>query len=101
MNIDLTQIVEAVIALAVALIARYVVPWIRQRLTAGGQEILETALRVAVMGAEQMYQGAGRGREKLEAAKKYLNSKGFDVDVEQIEAAVWAYINCDKMEIEG
>lgn len=98
--IDLTQIVEAVIGLAVALVARYVVPLIRQRLTAGGQEILETALRVAVMSAEQMYRGGGRGREKMEAAKTYMNTKGYDVDVEQIEAAVWKYINCEKPEAE-
>lgn len=100
MSIDLTQIMEAVITLAAALIARYVVPWIRQRLTVGGQEILDAALRVAVMSAEQMYRGRGRGREKLEAAKTYMETKGFTVDVEQIEAAVWSNINCDKVEME-
>ena len=40
------------------------------------------------MSAEQMYRGSGRGREKLESAKEYMETKGFSVDVEQIEAAV-------------
>ena len=94
--IDLTQIVEAVIALAVAIVTGLLIPLLRQRLTVGQQEKLDAVLEVAVMAAEQMY-GAGMGKEKLQSAIDYLHGKGYDVDVEQIEAAVWSCINHRKL----
>jgi len=94
--IDLTKIFEAVIALAAALVTTFLIPWIKQRLTAGQQEALESIIETAVLAAEQMY-GKGMGREKLQAVIDYLHGKGYDVDIEQIEAAVYALINADKL----
>ena len=93
--IDLTKIAEAVIALAAALVTTFLIPWIKQRLTAGQQEALETIIETAVLAAEQMY-GKGMGKEKLQSVLDYLHNKGYDVDLEQIEAAVYALINADK-----
>lgn len=95
--IDLTKIVEAIIGLAVALVTTFLIPWLKARLTADQQERLESLLEIAVESAEQIYTGPGRGKEKLLAAQDYLNRKGYDVDVEQIEAAVWSYINHRKV----
>lgn len=44
-------------------------------------------MRTLVFAAEQIY-GAGRGGEKLQYVKQQLQKQGFDVDVNQIEAAV-------------
>ena len=93
--IDLTKVVEAVIGLSVALITTFLIPWLRQRLTAGQREVLDTVIETAVLAAEQMY-GSGMGKEKLKAVMDYLHAKGYDVDVEQIEAMVYALINADK-----
>ena len=98
--IDLTKIVEAVIALAAAVITGLLIPWVRMRLSAAQREKLDAVIEVAVMAAEQMY-GKGMGQEKLKAAVDYIEGKGYTVDIEEIEAAVWACINCEKMEIEG
>ncbi|MBQ6595322.1 MAG: holin [Clostridia bacterium] len=93
--IDLTKIFEAILALCAALVTTFLIPWIKQRLTAGQQEVLSTLIETAVLAAEQMY-GSGMGQEKLKAVLDYLHGKGYDVDVEQIEAVVYALINCDK-----
>ena len=94
--IDLTKIFEAVIALAAALVTTFLIPWIKQRLTAGQQEALESIIETAVLASEQLY-GSGMGKEKLKAALDYIESKGYKVDVQQIEAAVYALINADKL----
>lgn len=94
MNINLTPIIEAIIGLLAALITYRLIPWIKARTTVAQQEQLETAVRIAVFAAEQIY-GAGRGSEKLDYAIKYLREKGFDVDRQQIEAAVYNYMSHD------
>lgn len=99
MNINLTPIIEAIIGLLAALITYRLIPWIKARTTVAQQEQLETAVRIAVFAAEQIY-GAGRGSEKLDYAIKYLHDKGFDVDRQQIEAAVYNYMSHDEKQRE-
>ena len=85
--IDLTDIIQAVIALIVALITYKVIPWIKARTTESQQAILMATVRTLVYAAEQLY-GAGKGDEKLRYVKQKLEEKGFDVDIDAIEAAV-------------
>lgn len=85
--IDLTDIIQAVIALIVALITYKVIPWIKAKTTESQQAMLMATVRTLVYAAEQMY-GAGKGDEKLQYVKQKLEEKGFDVDVDAIEAAV-------------
>ena len=93
--IDLTKIVEMIIGLAVAIVTGLLIPLLRQRMTAGQQEKLDTVIEVAIRSAEQLY-GAGMGREKLKAALDYIESKGYTVDLQQVEAAVQALLNADR-----
>lgn len=85
--IDLTDIIQAVIALIVALITYKVIPWIKAKTTESQQAILMATVRTLVYAAEQLY-GAGKGDEKLAYVKQKLEEKGFDVDIDAIEAAV-------------
>lgn len=85
--IDLTDIIQAAIALIVALITYKVIPWIKAKTTESQQAILMATVRTLVYAAEQLY-GAGKGEEKLEYVKQKLEEKGFDVDIDAIEAAV-------------
>ena len=85
--IDLTDIIQAVIALIVALITYKVIPWLKARTTESQQAILMATVRTLVYAAEQLY-GAGKGDEKLQYVKQKLEEKGFDVDIDAIEAAV-------------
>ena len=85
--IDLTDIIQAAIALIVALITYKVIPWIKAKTTESQQAVLMATVRTLVYAAEQLY-GAGKGDEKLQYVKQKLQEKGFDVDVDAIEAAV-------------
>lgn len=87
MNIDLTPIFQALIGLLAAIITLKVVPWIKARTTAQQQALLAAAVRVSVYAAEQLY-GAGNGKEKLIYVKGALARKGYNIDIDEIEAAV-------------
>lgn len=92
MNIDLTPVFQAVIALLAALVTYKLIPWIKACTTESQQASIRAAVKVAVFAAEQIY-GAGNGREKLEFAREKLCEQGFDVDTDEIEAVVGEYLN--------
>lgn len=85
--IDLTPILEAILALLAALVTYKLIPWIKARTTESQQAILMATVRTLVYAAEQLY-GAGKGKEKFTYVRQKLQEKGFDVDVDVIEAAV-------------
>ena len=87
MSIDLTPILQAIIALLASLVTLKLIPWIQARTTAQQQEMLRAAVSVAVYAAEQIY-GAAAGKEKLMYVKGQLAKKGYHVDIDEIEAAV-------------
>lgn len=87
MTIDLTPIFQAVIALLAALITTKLIPWIKARTTEQQQTLLQSTIRILVYAAEQLY-GAGGGAEKLSYVKAELKTRGYDVDIASIEAAV-------------
>ena len=90
MNIDLTPIVQAVITLIAAIITTKLIPWIKAKTTVEQQNMIRAAVVTLVFAAEQIY-GAGRGSEKLEYVKAKLIEKGYDVDVDEIEAVIKEY----------
>jgi len=91
MNIDLTLIINALIALAAAIILRYVIPWLREKTTAQERENMLAWVDIAVMAAQQLYYHLD-GETRLEYALDLLRSKGFDVNdaavLDAVEAAV-------------
>lgn len=93
MNIDVTPIVEAVVALIMALISAFVIPWIKQKISKEKLEKVAMWVEIAVEAAEQLYTGSGRGAEKKAYVVDFLNSKGYTLDTASldnlIEAAVF------------
>ena len=89
--IDLTNIVEAVIALAVALISVFVIPWISSKTTANDREDLLKWVDIAVAAAQQLFHQMN-GAQRLDYALSFLAERGFDVDdaavLNAVEAAV-------------
>ncbi len=92
MNIDLTPIFQAIIALLAALVTYKLVPWIKARTTESQQALLSATIRTLVYAAEQLY-GAGKGAEKLDYVIAELEKRGFTADRAQIEAAVAEQLN--------
>lgn len=94
-NIDLTAIIQAVIALIAALVTCYVIPWIKARTTDQQRDYIRGLIRALVYAAEQIY-GAGKGEEKLQYVCEQLRERGYEVDLSEIEASVYDAFNRDK-----
>ena len=95
--IDVTDIILSLMALLASMAASLVLPYLRQKLGSERAEALSRAARLAVLAAEQLF-GAGRGGEKLQFAKNYLESRGFTADEVAIEAAVAEYFGKGRAE---
>lgn len=91
-NIDLTPILQAVIALIGALITWKVIPWIQARTTKEQRANIQAVINTLVFAAEQLY-GAGEGAKKLDYVCERLKEKGYKVDRAEIEAAVYKAFN--------
>ena len=86
-TIDLTPIIEAIIALLAAILTYKVIPWIKARTTAQQQETMRATVKTLVYAAEQLY-GSKTGKEKLAYVQIGLHKRGYDIDLDEIEAAV-------------
>ena len=64
MNINLQPLFEAAITIIFAILTRYLVPWIRDKLD----------------DQQQQAYGSGEGQKKLKYAEEYLKSLGYDLD---------------------
>ena len=93
--IDLTPILQALIALLAAVITWKVVPWIQAKTTAEQERRLRALIDVLVVAAEALY-GAGHGAEKLEYVCTELRARGFAVDLAAIERTVYEEFNRGK-----
>lgn len=92
MNIDLTPILQAIIALLAALVTYKLIPWIKAKTTSEQQTMMKATVKTLVYAAEQIY-GAGNGEAKLDYVVQQLTGKGFTVDRAEIEAAVKENLN--------
>lgn len=92
MNIDLTPIIQAIIALLAALVTYRLIPWIKAKTTNEQQTLMKATVKTLVYAAEQIY-GAGNGEAKLDYVIQQLDGKGFTVDRCVIEAAVKENLN--------
>lgn len=89
--IDLTNILEAVVALALAIITAFVLSWIRSKTTAQEREDLLVWVDIAVAAAQQLFHKLD-GSERLEYALSMLEEKGFDIDDGTVRDAVEAAV---------
>lgn len=89
--IDLTPLLQAIIALVASLITIYLIPWLKSRTSSEQQAQISAAVHIAVYAAEKLY-GAGRGDEKLAYALEYLKAHGFDLDAETLKGQINAAI---------
>lgn len=92
MTIDLTALVQAVIALIGALISAFVIPWLKRKISAEKLAEVSTWVEIAVEAAEQLYEGSGRGAEKKEYVIQFLQQKGYTVDMAAIENMIEAAV---------
>lgn len=71
-NINITPIIEIIIALIGAVITYFLIPYIKTKMTENQFEYLEGIVKTAVYAAEVLFNGDGRGTEKREYVEKYV-----------------------------
>ena len=98
MNIDLTQIILAVITLIGALLTKYIIPILKSKLLSEESKLSENqrmlvalAIKTAVTAAEQLYK-SDEGEKKKQYVLALLRSQGFDVDTSAMDAAIEAAV---------
>lgn len=86
--IDITPIIQAGIILICAVITGVLVPLIKSKTALSQRQELMEWVNIAVTAAEQLYQGAGRGKEKKAYVVKWLLDRGIQVKDKEIDAMI-------------
>lgn len=89
---NITVIINAVIALIAAVVSTFLIPWIKSKTTSQQREELIAWVKIAVAAAEQIYKGSGRGEEKKNYVLDFLSQSGFTVDTDSVNAAIEAAV---------
>lgn len=97
MTIDLTQIILAVITLIGGLVARYVIPWIKDKLDDRQYAVLTGMVKVGVYAAEQIFTTA-QWKEKKQYVVDLLKENGYTVDSTAVDALIEATVRSLRIE---
>ncbi|MBD5128431.1 MAG: phage holin [Ruminococcaceae bacterium] len=89
---NITVIINAVIALIAAIVSTFLIPWIKSKTTAQQREELVAWVKIAVSAAEQIYKGSGKGADKKQYVLDFLAKNGFTVDTDSVNAAIEAAV---------
>lgn len=107
MNIDITQIVVAVIGLLGIIITSVVVPLIKSKLTNSQWESIKNYALAGVQAAEIIFNAQGKGKEKLEWVTEYIENQckahGIEIDMDTVRVAIenaWKDLGLDKKHVE-
>lgn len=92
MTVDITAIINAVIALVSAVVTAFLIPWIKSKTTSQQRENLIAWVKIGVAAAEQIYQGEKRGTEKKQYVLDFLADNGISFDEESVNAAIEAAV---------
>lgn len=103
MNIDITEIVVAVIGLLGIVITSVVVQLIKSKLTNSQWETIKNYALAGVKAAEIIFNAQGKGEEKLEWVSKYIEAQckahGIKIDMDTVRVAIenaWKDLGLDK-----
>ena len=90
--LDITDVLKAIVTLAVTVVTVIVIPWIRSRTTATQRAELAAWVKIAVEAAEQIYNGSGRGEEKKAYVLEWLENHGITADLDELDAVIEAAV---------
>lgn len=103
MNIDITQIVVAVIGLLGIIITSVIVPLIKSNLTNSQWETILNYALAGVQAAEIIFNAQGQGEEKLRWVSEYITKQcaahGIKIDMDMVRVAIenaWKALGLDK-----
>lgn len=85
---DITNIIEIVFALIGAAVTTFLIPYIKSKTNEKQQSEINAWVEIAVLAAEQVYAGQGRGEAKKSHVLTFLANHGIEVDEEKIDALI-------------
>ena len=85
---NITPVVNAVIALVAAVITAFVIPWIKSKTTAAQREEINAWVKTAVTAAEQIFTEPGMGKAKKAYVLKFLEEKNLKIDEESVNLMI-------------
>lgn len=91
MNIDYTELIQALIALVSVIITTFLIPLLKKKLSVEKLEELKKWVGIAVNAAEQLY-GSKTGQQKKDYVISFLLSKGITFDANEVEALIEAEV---------
>ena len=86
--VNITAIIEAVIALILALVTTFLSPWIKTKISADKLAEVNKWVKIAVQAAEMIYTEAGAGAQKKNYVLTFLKEKGFTYDADSINTLI-------------
>ena len=89
---DFTNILNALALLGAAIITAYIIPWIKSKTTADQQADINKWVKIAVVAAEQLFQGAGKGADKKQYVVDFLAAHGVTLDSDRVNALIEAAV---------
>lgn len=90
--IDLTPIVNAFITLIGLLLTTFLIPWIQTKISNEKLKEIQKWTSVGVKAAEMIYTESGMGDAKKKYVRKFLESKGYKLDIETVDALIEATV---------
>lgn len=103
MNDMVLEILRVVVMLAVLVLTRYIVPWIKAKIGAEQMEEVRTWVNTAVLMAQQVY-AAKPGPERkaivVEIIRGMLIKKNIDISAEQLDMLIEAAVKAMKIQIQ-
>lgn len=90
--IDLTPIVNALITLLGLLLTTFLIPWIKLKVSTEKLEQVKKWTTVGVKAAEMIYNESGMGETKKKYVRKFLESKGYKLDIDTVDALIEATV---------
>ncbi|NCB53206.1 MAG: holin [Clostridia bacterium] len=95
---DITIILQAVLALLGTIITVVIIPLIRSKTTAEQQATIQNYINIAVYAAEQIMTTPGMGEAKKKYVIDYLASKNITFNIDEIDAAIEAAVKALNIE---
>ena len=101
MDETLFHIIELVITIIAAITARYLVPWLKAKLSADQIATLRTITEVAVLAAQQLHgnePGGDRKRFAIAYIRDFCADHGISISGRQLDALIEAAVKTMKIE---
>lgn len=99
--VDITAITKILIVVIAAVVTIVIIPWVRAKLSDTQLEIIMKWAKIAVKAAEQLSKtGEIDKDQRREYVEKFLRSKGYTIDLKEIEILIEGMVNDLPKEIE-